>query len=96
MDGRTLKDGHVHPTNIFKNQYSLQGQTVSISYAPEQRWFYLDHQDTDEVTFIKIWDNKDDVKSKLCAHCAFPHPETPENAALRESMKVRCLVFYEE
>ncbi|OBR12351.1 Methyltransferase [Colletotrichum higginsianum IMI 349063] len=96
MDGRTLKDGHVHPTNIFKHQYSLQGQTVSISYAPEQRWFYLDHQDTDEVTFIKIWDNKDDVKSKLCAHCAFPHPETPENAALRESMKVRCLVFYEE
>ncbi|TID00227.1 hypothetical protein CH35J_005522 [Colletotrichum higginsianum] len=96
MDGRTLKDGHVHPTNIFKHQYSLQGQTVSISYAPEQRWFYLDHQDTDEVTFIKIWDNKDDVESKLCAHCAFPHPETPENAALRESMGVRCLVLYEE
>ena len=64
MDGRSLKEGHVHPTNIFKHQYSLQGQTVSISYSPEQRWFYLDRQNTDEVTFIKIWDNKDDVESK--------------------------------
>ncbi|OTA66119.1 hypothetical protein K449DRAFT_325987 [Hypoxylon sp. EC38] len=95
MDGRSLKDAHVHPTNIFKDQYDLQGQTVSITYSPEQRWYYLDHQNTDEVTFIKIWDNKEDVPSKLCAHCAFPHPNTPENAMLRESMEVRCLVFYE-
>lgn len=64
MDGRSLKENHVHPTNIFKHQYNLQGQTVSISHSPEQTWYYLDQQKTDEVTFIKIWDSRDDVPSK--------------------------------
>lgn len=64
MDGRTLKESDVHPTNIFKHAYDLQGQTVSITYSPGQRWYYLDGQNTNEVTFIKIWDNKEDVPAK--------------------------------
>lgn len=64
MDGRSLKETDVHPTNIFKHQYDLQGQTVSIAYSPEQRWYYLNHQKTSEVTFIKIWDNDDYVSAK--------------------------------
>lgn len=64
MDGRSLKEVNVHPTNIFKHQYDLQGQTISIDYSPEQRWYYLNHQKTSEVTFIKIWDNNDDVPAK--------------------------------
>lgn len=96
MDSRSLTEPNVHPTNIFKYQYELQGQTVSITHSPDQRWYYLDQQQTNEVTFIKIWDNQDNAIAKLCAHCAFPHPETPPNAPLRESMEVRCLVFYDE
>jgi hypothetical protein len=72
MDGRSLGEQHVHPTNIFKHQYDLQGQTVSITYSDEQQWYYLDHQNTNEVTFIKIWDSKDDVdakrKSMICSN----------------------------
>lgn len=64
MDGRSLEDGHVHPTNIFRHQYTLQGQTVGITHSPTQKWHYLDRQDTSEVTFIKIWDSRDDVPSK--------------------------------
>ncbi|KAI8632619.1 hypothetical protein F5Y19DRAFT_491279 [Xylariaceae sp. FL1651] len=96
MDARSLAEDNVHPTNIFKHQYQLQGQTISITYSPDQKWYYLDQQQTNEVTFIKIWDNQDDAIAKLCAHCAFPHPETPPNAPLRESMEVRCLVFYDD
>jgi hypothetical protein len=64
MDGRSLKDENVHATNLFKGLYQLQGQTVSVSHDPEQRWYYLDHQSTEEVTFIKIWDSKEDVEAK--------------------------------
>ncbi|KAI0107202.1 hypothetical protein GGR51DRAFT_571132 [Nemania sp. FL0031] len=96
MDSRSLKELNIHPTNIFKYQYELQGQTVSITHSPDQRWYYLDQQQTNEVTFIKIWDNQDNATAKLCAHCAFPHPKTPPNAPPRESMEVRCLVFYDE
>ena len=64
MDARTLKESDTHPTSIFKNQYELLGQTVSITNNPGQRWYYLDAQNTNEVTFIKIWDNKEDVEAK--------------------------------
>lgn len=64
MDSRSLTEPNVHPTNIFKYQYELQGQTVSITHSPDQRWYYLDQQQTNEVTFIKIWDNQDNAIAK--------------------------------
>lgn len=34
----------------------------------------------------------------VCAHCAFEHPDKDkvEGAVPRESIEVRCLVFYED
>ncbi|KAF3058426.1 hypothetical protein GL218_05723 [Daldinia childiae] len=93
MDYRSAKTSEIHPTNIFKEKVELQGQTVSINYSEDQKWYYLDQQRSDEVTFIKIWDNKEGV-AKLCPHCAFPHPRAPKDAQPRESIEVRCLVFY--
>lgn len=51
-------------------QYELKGQTVSISYSEDQEWYYLDRQKTNEVTFINIWDSKEDVEAK----CQLTHP----------------------
>lgn len=64
MDGRSLKEENTHATSLFKHRYDLQGQTVCISHSPEQRWYYLDHHKPEEVTFIKIWDSKEDVEAK--------------------------------
>lgn len=65
MDYRSIKDSEIHPTSIFKERFEMQGQTVSINHSDDQQWFYLDQQEPTEVTFIKIWDNKEDVaKSK--------------------------------
>ncbi|KAI1421995.1 methyltransferase [Xylaria sp. FL1777] len=94
MDYRSLKDSEVHATSIFSQEFDIQGSTVSINYGKDQQWYYLDQQRTDEVTFIKIWDSKDGV-AKMCPHCAFLHPQAPANGPLRESVEVRCLVFYE-
>ncbi|KAH8197404.1 hypothetical protein TruAng_008427 [Truncatella angustata] len=81
-----LKASDIHPTSIFRERHEMQGQTVSINYSPDQQWHYLDRQKTSEVTFIKIWDNSDDV-AKLCAHCAFPHPDAVPGAQPRESVE---------
>ncbi|KAF2259675.1 methyltransferase [Lojkania enalia] len=94
MDYRTAKASEIHPTNIFKERYELMGQTVSVNHSPGQKWYYLDRQAMEECTLIKIWDSKEDV-ARLCAHCAFPNPNAPADAACRESIEVRCLVFYE-
>lgn len=61
MDYRTLKSSDILPTSIFKERHDMRGQTVSINYSENQQWYYLDKQKTSEVTFIKIWDSKDDV-----------------------------------
>jgi hypothetical protein len=34
------------------------------------------------------------LQSLVCAHCAFPNPKAPVHAQPRESIEVRCLVFY--
>ncbi|MCJ1401058.1 hypothetical protein MMC11_004270 [Xylographa trunciseda] len=57
MDASTLAPENVHPTILWRNRFELRGETVSISHADTQRWYYLDKQGIDEVTFIKIWDS---------------------------------------
>lgn len=65
MDYRSIKESEIHPTSIFKERFDRQGQTVSINHSSDQKWYFLDRQDSHEVTLIKIWDNKDRVaKSK--------------------------------
>ncbi|KAI1821873.1 methyltransferase [Xylaria intraflava] len=94
MDYRTIKEAEIHPTSIFREKFEIQGSTVSVNHSEVQKWYYLDQQRTNEVTFIKIWDSKDGV-AKMCPHCAFYHPQAPPNGPPRESVEVRCLVFYE-
>ncbi|KAI1771775.1 methyltransferase [Hypoxylon cercidicola] len=91
MDYRTLKSSEIPPTSIFRERHEMQGQTVSINYSADQRWYYLDKQKVTEVTFIKIWDSV----AKMCAHCAFPNPNAPTDSLPRESIEAHCLVFYE-
>ncbi|RWA09810.1 hypothetical protein EKO27_g5301 [Xylaria grammica] len=95
MDYRSVQRTDIHPTNIFKERHERMGQTVSINYNRDQKWFYLPNQSTNEVTIIKIWDSKEDA-AKLCPHGAFPYADADTEAKPRESLEVRCLVFYEE
>ncbi|KAF2789638.1 methyltransferase [Melanomma pulvis-pyrius CBS 109.77] len=94
MDYQSIKASEIHPTSIFAERFEMQGQTVSINHSADQRWYYINRQTPDETTFIKIWDSKVGV-AKMCAHCAFPSPQAPANAQSRESIEVRCLVFYD-
>jgi hypothetical protein len=61
MDVQTLQVSDILPTYLWKNQYEFTGSTMSISHQESQSWYYLDHQRTDELTFIKIWDNSKEV-----------------------------------
>ncbi|KAI1653953.1 methyltransferase, partial [Daldinia decipiens] len=93
MDYQSIRYSEIHPTSIYKERFEIQGQTVSVNHSADQKWYYLDQQTPDEATFIKIWDNKDGV-AEMCPHCAFENPEAATDAQCRESIEVRCLVFY--
>jgi len=94
MDGQSIEDKDGHPTDLWKGQFEVLGQTMNITHAEGQRWYYLRHHRTDEVTLIKIWDNDRNVAASFCPHSAFHDPSTPEDAPLRESIEARCLVFH--
>jgi hypothetical protein len=61
MSYQSIKLSEVHPTNIFRERYDFVGQTIGINYSSDQKWYYLDKQTPEDVTLIKIWDNKEDV-----------------------------------
>jgi hypothetical protein len=49
----------------------------------------------DEVLLIKGWDSVQDGRARFTPHGAFDLPDTPDNAAPRESIEVRTLVVIE-
>ncbi|CAJ2504445.1 Uu.00g118390.m01.CDS01 [Anthostomella pinea] len=96
MDYTTLDPKHVHPCDLWRGEYEERGQTVTIEHDPGQRWWYLGGHSTEEVTLLKIWDSWGHRGvADVCAHAAFKHPDTPADAAPRESVEVRCLALHE-
>jgi hypothetical protein len=71
------------------------GEIYHLAYDPEQRWYYAPAMTPDEVLLIKGWDSLDDGRARFTPHGAFDLPDTPENAAPRESIEVRTLVVIE-
>ncbi|KIX09588.1 uncharacterized protein Z518_00668 [Rhinocladiella mackenziei CBS 650.93] len=93
MDFRTCPPETLLNCDLLRGALEKRGQTVTFTHSDQQQWYYLDAHRTDEVTVIKIWDNQEGVKARLCPHAAFKHPDSPPNARPRESVEVRCIVI---
>ncbi len=59
------------------------GETYSVAYNSDHRWFYFPQMARDEALLIKVFDSSDAVPARFSAHTAFDDPHTPE-AHLRE------------
>jgi hypothetical protein len=71
------------------------GGIYYLAYNPEQRWYYFPRMTRDEVVLLKCYDSLTDGTARWTAHGAFDDPNSPANAAPRESIEIRTLVFYE-
>jgi hypothetical protein len=69
------------------------GEVYSVAWNPNHRWYYIPHQRKEEVLLLKCYDS-DGRRSRFTAHSAFEDPTSPPNAAPRESIEVRTLVFF--
>ena len=72
-----------------------RGETLTVRPNPEHRWFYLYGQTPEEPLLIKCFDSKLDGRARRVPHTAFVNSETI-NEESRESIEVRCLVFYDD
>jgi hypothetical protein len=70
-----------------------RGETYSVKYNPNHRWFYFPEMTADEAVLLKCYDSATDGRTRFGPHTAFVDPTTPVNAAPRESIEIRALVF---
>lgn len=69
------------------------GEVYSVAYNPNHRWYYVPNQQKEEVLLLKCYDS-DGRHARFTAHSAFEDPTSPPDAAPRESVEVRTLVFF--
>jgi hypothetical protein len=70
------------------------GETYRFLYNPRHRWFYFPRLEKNEVILLKCYDSKEDGRARFTAHTAFDDPTSATEAAPRESIEVRALVFF--
>jgi hypothetical protein len=70
------------------------GETYSVKYNPDHRWFYVPRMTADEILLLKCFDSKVDGRARFAPHSAFADPTTPPDALPRESIELRTLVFH--
>jgi hypothetical protein len=92
-DARTFSNDDLIASDlVYPN---LRGETSSVEYKPGHRWYYFSDQQPDEALLIRVHDSADDGRARLSFHTSFDNPLAP-NAPPRESIEVRCLVFFPE
>jgi hypothetical protein len=90
-DARSFTDADLIPSDLVYRH--VRGETSSVEFKPEHRWYYFSQMKPDEVLLIRIHDSADDGRARLSFHISFENPAAP-GAPPRESIEVRALLFY--
>jgi hypothetical protein len=91
-DARSIAPNDLLPTDLVY-QHRV-GETYSVTYNSSHRWFYFPDMQRNEALLIKCYDSEEDGRARFTAHTAFDDPTSPPDAAPRESIEVRALVFF--
>jgi hypothetical protein len=72
------------------------GETYRFRHNRGHRWFYFPDLERNEAILLKCYDSKEDGRARFTAHTSFEDPKSRPDAAPRESIEVRALVFWPE
>ena len=81
--------------------YEIKGETYGVAPSDRHKFYYMKDMTPDEAMFIKCFDSRsENVGGKkglagMTPHTAFVDPNSPAEAPGRQSIEVRCLVFYD-
>jgi hypothetical protein len=91
-DARSLGTEDIVPIDlVYRDRV---GEIYGFLYNPKHRWYYFPRLERSEPILLKCYDSKDDGRARFTAHTSFDDPNSPPNAAPRESIEVRALVFW--
>ncbi|KAH6880440.1 methyltransferase [Thelonectria olida] len=82
--------------------YEVKGETYSVAPNEKHQFYYCKDMQPDEVMFIKCYDSRSEGQpggkkgvAALTPHTAFIDPGSAKGAKPRQSIEVRCLIFYD-
>lgn len=91
-DARSVASGDLVASDlVYRDRV---GETYSVRFNPDHRWFYVPQMQADEVLLLKCCDTKTDGRAQFAPHTAFVDPTTPSDAPPRESIELRTFVFH--
>lgn len=70
------------------------GELQVALHNPDQRWYYFPQMQMDEALVFKTFDSATDGRTRFTIHTSIEIPGVPADAAPRESIETRCLVFF--
>lgn len=82
--------------------YEIKGETYGVAPSDNHRFFYMKDMTPEEAMFIKCFDSRSQSVggvqglAGMTPHTAFVDPNSPADAPGRQSIEVRCLVFYDD
>ncbi|KAJ5731461.1 uncharacterized protein N7483_005969 [Penicillium malachiteum] len=90
------------PSSASTEGYEVKGEQYAVAPNKGHRFFYAKDMRPEEVMLIKCFDSNShamtdgatDIAHGAC-HTAFDDPQTPPGSPARQSIEVRCLVFYD-
>jgi hypothetical protein len=91
-DARSLGPEDIVPSDLVYRE--RVGETYGFLYNPKHRWYYFPRLEPNEAILLKCYDSKDDGRARFTAHTSFEDPNSSPNAAPRESIEVRALLFW--
>lgn len=87
----------VKPEDLVSVERRAEERTGELQLAlhdPGQRWYYFPEMQMDEALLFKTYDSKTDGRARFTIHSSFRDADAPVDAAPRESIETRCLVFF--
>lgn len=70
------------------------GELQVALHNTDQRWYYFPDMQMDEALVFKTFDSATDGRTRFTIHTSIDIPGVPADAAPRESIETRCLVFF--
>jgi hypothetical protein len=97
------KEALPDPDSVSSTEgYEIKGETFGVRPNDKHRFYYVKDMTPEETMFIKCFDSRGqglpngrENLARCTPHTAFVDPDTPADAVGRQSIEVRCLVFYD-
>ena len=90
---QTRREAPLRPEPSF--EYNRPSETRHAIYDPHHKWYWFPRMTRDEVLLFKNYDTLPDGTARYALHSAFQDPDTPADAAPRETIETRAFVFFD-